>query len=89
MSFVFQTTVDDLPCFCKVIHYRPFIPANKTGWAENWEEEIPSEFEYQIYDPDGTIWDGVRLAFISDADEDRLQDEYEAAVMADKHGKEF
>lgn len=86
----FSTTVNGIDCLCRVFHYRPYVPAKKFGWAENWEEEIPSEFSFTITDARGTPLPFLAaFALEDDATFNRLQDEYEAAVLADKHGKDF
>lgn len=86
----FSTTVNGIECLCRVTHYRPYVPAKKDGWAENWEEEIPAEFGFEITDARGTPLPHLTgFAFEDEAAFNRLQDEYEAAILADKHGKEF
>jgi hypothetical protein len=86
----FSTTVNGMECLCRVTHYRPYVSARCVVPIDDSEEAIPSEFEFIITDTRGTPL--PHLTGFAQADEptfDRLQDEYEAAVLADKHGKDF
>lgn len=75
---------------CKVTHYRPYVPAKLSGPMEDAEESIPSEFECTIHNLDGSYNKEMTEYVECNSDESaRLQDEYEAAVLADKHGKDF
>jgi len=84
----FKTKIMGFDCYVDVIHYSPFKPAKLTGAMEDAEEAIPAEFDYSIYDMDGTYWLELEDS-VTEQDEIRLIEEYEAAVLADKYGKDF
>lgn len=80
----FDTTVCGIPCECRVVYYRPYIPAKVDGPPENCYPEEASEFEFEL------IIDGNPAIDLEDRmtndDMQQLQDEYEAIVTANKHG---
>lgn len=84
----FDTHIDGIECQCEVTHYRPEIPANCFAPMEMREEAIPSEFEFKILDRCGNPAPTLQ-AIATQADIERLQDEFEAAFTAHKHGKDF
>lgn len=86
--FTFDTQVNDTPCRCMVLFYRPHVPAKLYGAMEDAEEDIPSEFQYALFDFEDNALPDLE-AQATPADDERLQDEYEAAYTAAKHGKEF
>lgn len=82
----FRTQINGVPCICRVTHYKRGIPG---CFMPNWEdsvEAVPSEFEFEILDLN--YQPNYQLCF-DKADEERLQDEFEAFILAEKYGKEF
>lgn len=87
---VFSTTVNGVDCLCRVTHYQPYVPARTLVPIDDSEEAIPSEFSFEITDTRGTLLPHLTGFAVQDEETfDRLQDEYEAAVLADKYGKDF
>lgn len=82
----FTTKLHGIKCICRVKQYRPYVPANLSGPMEDATPEEPAEFEYDILNLDGTPTDEVE---VSEQEEGRLQDEYEAHVTAIKRGLDF
>ena len=83
----FETQINGIACRCKVLFYRPHQPARLAGAMEDAEEAIPSEFQFALYVGDTPTPHLEEMATLADID--RLQDEYEAFVLAEKHEKEF
>lgn len=86
----FATKVQGIPCVCRVTHYIPYVPAQgMSGPYEDATPEEASEFEFELHKAKGT----GRLKWLeekaTDADVERLQDEYEAYVTSIKHGLDF
>lgn len=85
----FNTQVNGTPCICRVTHYSPYQPPRGMhGPMEDAEEEIPSEFEFELLYPGGLRAIALEES-LGQSDIDRLQDEYEASILAIKHGKDF
>lgn len=86
----FNTTVNGIDCLCRVIRYQPYIPPRTVVQIDDSEEEVPSEFGFEITDSRGTRLPHLTgFALEDEATFNRLQDEYEAFVTAAKHGKDF
>jgi hypothetical protein len=85
---IFDTHIGGIVCQCQVTHYHPAVPAKLDGAMEDAVEAMPSEFEFEILDrcghPAPTLREMATLADVG-----RLQDEYEAFITAEKHGKDF
>lgn len=84
---IFATQIAGEPCLVRVTHYRPYVPAKLSGAMEDAVEELPLEFEYEVLDLNHKPWPDQSM--VPDEVEERLIAEYEAAVTADKHGKDF
>jgi hypothetical protein len=86
----FNTKVQGIPCVCRVTHYRPAVPGRISGPPEDCYPDEPSEFEFELLNTSGK---GAPMFWlqkkVTDEDEARLQDEYEAHVTAIKHGMDF
>lgn len=84
----FRSGVAGVACDILVTHYLPAEPAITSGPMENAEEGIPAEFEWTPLHGAGDPWPELK-DLASDADEDRLFDEFEAYLLALKHDKDF
>lgn len=83
----FDTTVCGIPCKCRVAYYRPYIPAKVSGPPEDCYPAEASEFEFELLvngQPDLALEDQM-----TEDDMQKLQDEYEAIVTANKHGYDY
>ena len=79
----FNTVVNGIECVCRVVHYRPFVPASKDA------PHMSSKFEFQLLDETKSLHYVSLETSVSDEDIERLQDEYEALVIAIKHGMDY
>lgn len=84
----FDTHINGIVCRCKVIHYKPFVPPRLGAPYYLSEERVPSEFTFVLLDRCGHPAPALQ-EIVTDEDEQRLQDEYEATIMANKHGRDF
>jgi hypothetical protein len=86
----FATKVRGIPCVCRVTHYRPFVPGRISGPPEDCYPSEGAEFEFELLKANGKgkpmLWLQEKM---TDDDINQLQDEYEAAVTAIKHGLDF
>lgn len=82
----FKSNVEGIECTIRVTHYLPAEPAITSGPMENAEEAIPAEFEFEARD---LAFDQLLDIEISDEEADRIFDEFEAYLLAQKHGKDF
>jgi hypothetical protein len=82
----FHSGVAGVECGILVTHYLPHQPAILSGPMEDAVEEVPAEFEFTAYI---TGTNDVLEVDISDADADRVFDEFEAFLLASKHYKDF
>lgn len=80
----FTTKVAGIPCWCEVTHYRPEVPPKLSGAFEDADPGEGQEFEFKILDRKGrhAPWLEKKL---TDADIERLAEEYEATVLEDKY----
>jgi hypothetical protein len=85
---IFVTKINGVPYKIKVLHYVPARPNKLSGAMEDAEEGYPAEFEYLVLSMDNQI-DYELNTNVTAEEEDRLIDEYEAAILADKYGKDF
>ncbi len=84
----FLSAIQGIACTILVTHYLPAEPAITSGPMEDAEEACPAEFEYQVYYPSG-LHAQLLESTITQADEDRIFDEFEAYLLALKHDKDF
>lgn len=71
----FETRINDIPCQCKVYRYKPATDTSSRA-----------EFTYLILDMQDNIDFYLdKIAFMSPEVEQHLQEEYEAAMLAEKH----
>ena len=82
----FHSGVAGVECDILVTHYLPAQPAITFGPMEDAVEGIPAEFEFTALK---TETDEVMDVEISDADGDRVFDEFEAHLLALKYDKDF
>ena len=80
----FKTQINGIPCTCVVDRYLPGR-LDKTGGAfEDAEEGYDEEMDYHILD-DRNIRAPWIQAQITDADDERLREEYHTTVLEHKH----
>lgn len=85
----FTTKIDGVEVTCRVTHYSPYQPARgMTGPMEDAEEDIPSEFEFELYDKNGQRLQDIEEA-LGDKDVERLQDEFELLLTTIRNGLDF
>lgn len=82
----FRSGVAGVDCDILVTHYLPAISAITSGPMEDAVEGSPAEFEFTTFKIDS---DRVLDVEISDADGDRVFDEFEAYLLASKHGVDY
>lgn len=82
----FRSGVAGVDCDILVTHYLPAEPAILSGPMEDAVEGVPPEFEFTALK---TGSNEVLEVEISDADGDRVFDEFEAYLLALKHDKDF
>ena len=89
MPDLFLTQINGNACYCKVTHYRPYVPSrHMTGAMEDAEEGMDSEFSFELYTLEMQPATDPDYCF-TQSDIDRFQDEWEAFVTASKYGKDF
>jgi hypothetical protein len=74
----FATTVQGIPCQCRVTHYSPVIPAQLYGPPENCYPEEGGELDFELLDRKGNRAHWLE-AKMSPKDEARIKEE--AAVF--------
>lgn len=84
MIMIFATTVNDIPCFCRVDHYRAGMPDKVSGPVEDAEEGYDEEFEYTMLDHRHVIAPWIRKQ-MEEADSDRMLEEFHTTVLEEKH----
>jgi len=75
---IFNTQIHGIACQCRVISYRPYVPATHAA------EAMPSEFEFELLAhgrPSAAL-----EAMCTEEVMNRLQDEYEAIVKEENDG---
>ena len=82
----FHSGVAGVECDILVTHYLPAEPAILSGPMEDAVEGVPPEFEFTALK---TGTNEVLEVEISDADGDRVFDEFEAYLLASKHGVDY
>ena len=86
---IFTTKIAGIPCQCEVIFHTKPEPMRITGSGfGDAEPPVLEDIEYQILDSKGrkAPWLAKKL---TQADDYRLRDEFEAAALADKYGIDF
>lgn len=84
----FRSGVAGVECDILVTHYLPAEPAITSGPMEDAVEGSPAEFEWMPLHAIGDPWPELK-ELASDADEDRIFDEFEAYLLASKHGVDY
>jgi hypothetical protein len=86
---IFDTQIRGIPCQCEVINYSAGRPMKiyGTGFGDAHPPE-PPEFKFNILDRKGYKANWLQAKMAQD-DAHRLQEEYEAAALAEKYGKDF
>lgn len=81
---IFETKINGIPCYCRVDHYAPFVPDKLSG--PFWDSEIGSdeEFSYTILDHRYIIAPWLQKQ-VSDADHERLLEEFHVTRLEHKH----
>lgn len=81
-----KTTIQGVACVILVTHYLPAEPSITSGPMEDAEEGVPAEFEYYV---EQYLSDPIVTLPLSQEEEDRIFDEFEAYLLALKHDKDF
>ena len=86
---LFDTRINGIPCQCEVTGYSPGRPMKiyGTGFGDAHPPEYP-EFEFNILDRKGYKANWLQAKMTRD-DKSRLQDEYEAAALAERFDIHF
>lgn len=84
----FSSGVAGVECDILVTHYLPAEPDIISGPMEDAVEGSPAEFEWMPVHVIGDPWPELK-ELATDADEDRIFDEFEAYLLALKHDKDF
>lgn len=81
-----KTTIQGVACVILVTHYLPAEPSITSGPMEDAEEGVPAEFEYYV---EQSLSAPIVTLPLSQEEEDRIFDEFEAYLLALKHDKDF
>lgn len=73
---IFPTTVNGIPCQCKVLQYEPYLPPRVTGMGMG-DCDPPEEeyFEFELLDRKGHPASWLER-YLTPTVDDRLRDEY-------------
>lgn len=86
---IFATTVQGIPCQCDVLNYSIGRPMRITGTGfGDADPPEPPEFEFNLLDRKGYKANWLEAKMMPD-DPERLRDEFEAILLANKYGKDY
>lgn len=81
---IFKTSINGIPCFCRVDRYSPGAPAKLGGPMEDADPGYDEEMDYTILDQHYRIATWLQKQ-VTDQDDERLREEYHCTLLEQKY----